>query len=135
MFPLPVLWNHQETIISSCSIFSYICFRKMVHLRTLKRFWVYQDYCCKILAEYLLMSTGKCWNKYSRLHFIYNASLRISRILAEDGYLQSKSQYSVRMREITDQINSEYGHFWCSVSLFNFSSTKAFCSFGPSFIL
>ena len=24
-----------------------------------------KDYCCKILAEYLLMSTGKCWNKYS----------------------------------------------------------------------
>ena len=94
-----------------------------------------KDYCCKILAKYLLMSTGKCWNKYSRLHFIYNASLRISHILAEDGYLQSKSQYSVRMREITYQINSEYGHFWCSFSLFNFSSTKAFCSFGPSFIL
>ena len=34
-----------------------------------------------------------------------------SSILTKSGDLQSKSPYSVRMRENTDQQNSEYGQF------------------------
>ena len=35
----------------------------------------------------------------------------VSRILTEYGEIQSISPHSVRMRENTDQNNSEYGHF------------------------
>ena len=37
-----------------------------------------------------------------------------SRIPIEYGDLQRKPPSSVRIREITDQKNSEYGHFLCS---------------------
>ena len=40
-----------------------------------------------------------------------------SRIRTEYGEIQSISPYPVRMRENTDQKNSEYGHFSRSVSL------------------
>ena len=39
-----------------------------------------------------------------------------SRIRAEYGDLRSKSPYSVRMQEYTDQKNSEYGHFLRPIS-------------------
>ena len=34
-----------------------------------------------------------------------------SRTRTENGYLRSKTPYSIRMRENTDQKNSKYGHF------------------------
>ena len=37
-----------------------------------------------------------------------------SRIRTKYGEIQSISPYSVRLRENTDQKNSEYGHFSCS---------------------
>ena len=37
-----------------------------------------------------------------------------SRIWTEYGWIRSTSQYSVKMRENKDHINSEYGQFSCS---------------------
>ena len=39
-----------------------------------------------------------------------------SLILTEYGKIGSISLYSVRMRENTDQKNSEYGHFSCNAN-------------------
>ena len=47
---------------------------------------------------------------YSALHCTV-----FSRIRTEYGEIQSISPHSVWMRENTDQKNSEYGHFSCSV--------------------
>ena len=41
-----------------------------------------------------------------------------SRIQAEYGEMRNISPYSVQMRENTNQKNSEYGHFSCSVFFF-----------------
>ena len=41
-----------------------------------------------------------------------------SRIWTEHGDLWSKSLYSVRIRENTDQKNSKYGHFSCSEAFY-----------------
>ena len=47
------------------------------------------------------------------LHLEFFRSV-FSRIRTECGEMRSISPYSVRMRENTDQKNSEYGHFSCS---------------------
>ena len=49
--------------------------------------------------------------------------VRISCIRIEHGDLRGKSPYSVRMKENTDQKNSEYGHFLRSVFLKEEEST------------
>ena len=43
-----------------------------------------------------------------------------SRIRTECGEIRSNSPYSVRMRETTDQNNSEYGHFLRSAASISF---------------
>ena len=55
----------------------------------------------------LMMTSKKC--PYSKLLWSV-----FSRIRTEHGEIQSVFPYSVRIRENTDQNNSEYGHFSCS---------------------
>ena len=61
---------------------------------------------------FISISTLALRKKCPYSEFFWSA---FSRIPTEYGELLRKSPYSVRMRENTDQKNSEYGHFSHSV--------------------
>ena len=84
---------------------------------------------CKIIFCY-------CWGLESNIKWYCTFLLRekcpyweffwsvFSRIQTEYGKILSISPNSVRMRENTDQKNSEYGHFSSSVPLEKFNANK-----------
>ena len=119
-------------IVNDWKPFNY--FRKRIHRKCLKKLWIrlykpsHKTYgvfchCTKkqsffegTLANVKLFANGKLRKKCPYLEFFCSV---FSLIQTEYGEIRHVSRYSVRMRENTDQKNSEYRHFLRSRKCFN----------------
>ena len=108
---------------NTCAKFSFLIFffKKETFEQVLSpKFWEsFKNTFLKENLRRLLLHLQKrlWWTRFSRCPYLELFGSAFARIRTEYGKKLRISPYSVRMRENTDQNNSEYGHFSRSESL------------------